>query len=302
MRICRRRISARWKQSGRLESGRLGGNLGRDGYNSAMIYHEHVGIPHFEFDSLAAQPRLRHAVFTRLGGLSPRPLASLNLSVSVPDQKARVYANRRRAYGILGRDTDTVAHAHLVHGRDVARVTSADHGTWASKADGLITNEPGCALTMNYADCTPIFVYDPVQHAMGLGHAGWQGAVVDLPGALVAAMQEAFGSRPSDLIAAIGPTIGPCCYEVDEPLIGRVRAAFEDPESLFHDAPNGTPFAEGGRPYFDLPEANRRNLARAGVAQIELSGFCTACRTDLFFSHRAEKGKTGRFGVMMVLD
>lgn len=262
------------------------------------------GLPYLQFDSLP-NGRLQHAVFTRQGGVSPEPFASLNLSVSVADEKERVYANRRRAYGLFGRDTDTVVHAHLVHGREVARVSSSDNGTWASQVDGIVTDEPGCALTMNYADCAPIFLYDPIHHAIGLGHAGWQGAVVDLPGALVASMQRAFDSRPADLVAAIGPCIGPCCYEVGDPLVGRVREAFAEPNSLLIDAPQGaqsTAVADGGRPHFDLPEANRRNLARAGVNQIELSGYCTACRTDLFFSHRAERGRTGRFGVMMVLE
>ncbi len=252
-------------------------------------------IPYFEFESLNGNGRIQHAIFTRQGGVSPTPFKSLNLSVSVPDEKERVYTNRRRAYGLYGRDTDTVVHAHLVHGHDVARVTQANNGTWVPRVDGIITNEPGCALTMNYADCAPIFLFDPVQQAIGLGHAGWQGAVKDLPGAMVRAMQQAFGSQPADLLAGVGPCIGPCCYEVGEPVISAVHAAFADPQTLLLNA-NTQP-----RPYFDLPEANRRNLARAGVQHIELSGFCTACRTDLFYSHRAEKGKTGRFGTIFIL-
>lgn len=248
------------------------------------------------FASLPQNGRLQHAIFTRQGGVSPVPFASLNLSVSVPDEKARVYANRRRAYGVYGRDTGSVVHAHLVHGRDVARVTQANNGTWIPEVDGIITNEPGCALTMNYADCTPIFLYDPVRHAIGLGHAGWQGAVQDLPGAMVAAMGREFGSDPADLVTAVGPCIGPCCYEVGEPVIGAVHSAFADAATLL--PANG----HGDRPHFDLPEANRRNLLRAGVRHIEMSGLCTACRTDLFFSHRAEKGCTGRFGAIFVLQ
>ncbi|MCA9973868.1 MAG: peptidoglycan editing factor PgeF [Anaerolineales bacterium] len=259
------------------------------------------GVPFLQFDRFGENgrvrhARVRHAVFTRQGGVSPAPFASLNLSVSVPDEKARVYANRRRAYGLVGRDTDTVVHAHLVHGRDVARVTQADNGTWLPEVDGLITDEPGCVLTMNYADCAPIFLVDPERGAIGLGHAGWQGAVRDLPGALVRAMQQAFGSRPAALLAAVGPCIGACCYEVGEPVIGAVRGAFARPEALLV-----WPGGNGVRPHFDLPEANRQNLLRAGVTQIEMAGLCTACRTDLFFSHRAEKGRTGRFGVILGL-
>lgn len=264
-------------------------------HNGAMqaLYHE--DLPYFRFTLFPEDGVQRHAVFTRHGGVSPAPFDSLNLSVSVADSRDNVYANRRRAYGLYGRDTHSVVHAHLVHGADVARVSRADDGAWRSHVDGLITDEPGCALTMNYADCAPIFVYDPVRRAIGLGHAGWQGAVKDLPGALVRAMQDAFGSRPADLLAAIGPSIGPCCYEVGEPVVGQVNASFPKPDSLLRDN-------SGPRPHFDLPGANRQRLENAGVRQIEMSGLCTACRTDLFFSHRAEKGTTGRFGVLFMLS
>jgi len=259
-----------------------------------MISSNGSEIPYLQFHSFSGDPALQHAVFTRQGGVSPAPFASLNLSVSVPDEKDNVYANRRRAYGLYGRDTGSVVHAHLVHGNDVARVTRADDGTWASRVDGIITDEPGCALTMNFADCAPILLYDPRRRAIGIGHAGWKGAIVDLPGAMVRAMQQTFGSRPQDLLAAVGPCIGPCCYEVGQEVISAVHDAFSRPEALLRD--NG-----GARPYFDLPAANRVNLQRAGVQQVEMSGYCTACRTDLFFSHRAEKGRTGRFGAILML-
>lgn len=255
----------------------------------------HNGLPFLRFTTFPENGHLRHAVFTRYGGVSPAPFESLNLSVSVPDKKDNVYANRRRAYGLYGRDTDSVVHAHLVHGNEVARVTQADNGTWVGPVDAIISDEPGCALTMNFGDCAPILVYDSEQQAVGLGHAGWKGAIVDLPGAMVRAMQREFGSRPETLLATVGPCIGPCCYEVGEAVIGAVHETFTEPQTLLHRR------AGEERPTFDLPQANRRNLARAGVRHIEMSGLCTACRTDLFFSHRAEKGRTGRFGAMVVL-
>jgi len=268
-------------------------------------------IPFLQFESLSATDHIQHAVFTRQGGVSPAPFASLNLSVSVPDSQANVYANRARAYGLYGRDTASVVHAYLVHGNDVARVTQQNNGTWVERVDGLITDEPGCALTMNYADCAPIFLYDPINCSIGLGHAGWQGAVRDLPGAMVRAMQVTFGSDPATLIAGIGPCIGPCCYEVGEPVISAVNEAFAEPETLFVESPVAEPATSlrsvqalslpKGRRHFDLPEANRHNLLRAGVRQIEMAGFCTGCRTDLFFSHRVERGKTGRFGTIFIL-
>jgi len=268
-----------------------------------MKYTNHGGHPPIlQFKNLLKSGRIKHAVFTRQGGVSPAPFSSLNLSVSVPDDKARVYANRRRAYGIFGRDTDSVVHSALVHEARVGRVSQDDNGTWIKATDGIITNQSGCALTMNFADCTPIFLFDPLNGAVGLGHAGWKGTVRDLPGAMVRAMTAEFGSDPASLLAGVGPAIGPCCYEVDELVISQVRATFSDANSLLLNGQNGAPKASGDRRYFDLPEANRRNLLRAGVQQIEMSGLCTACRTDLFFSHRAEKGKTGRFGTIFILE
>jgi polyphenol oxidase len=262
-----------------------------------MIEHEQAGIVYFEFESFGGNGRIQHAIFSRQGGVSLPPHDSLNLSVSVPDEKTAVYTNRAKAFGLFGRQNHTVVHAHLIHGSDVARVTQANNGTWVERVDALITNEPGCALTMNFADCTPILLYDPVRHAIGLGHAGWKGAVVDLPGAMVRAMQREFGSQPADLRAGIGPCISWANYEVAEPLVSEVKAAFPEWQTLLMKQDDGG----NGRYHFDLPEANRRNLVRAGVQQIELPGLCTADRTDLFFSHRAEKGKTGRFGSIFVL-
>ncbi|MCP4358426.1 MAG: peptidoglycan editing factor PgeF [Chloroflexi bacterium] len=256
------------------------------------------GLVYFQFEGLEGNGRTQHAVFSRQGGVSGAPFASLNLSVSVADNPANVFANRQQAYGLVGRTNETAVHAHLVHGNSVVRVTQANNGEYAPRVDGLITNEPGCALTMNYADCTPIFLYDPAHEAIGLGHAGWKGAVYDLPGAMVRAMQRDFGSNPADCWAGIGPCICLAQYEVDEPLVSEVKVAFDDwPDLLVR--PNGK---KNGRYHFNLEEANRRNLLNAGVQNIELSGFCTAVRTDLFFSHRGEKGKTGRFGTIFVLD
>ncbi|MFZ0548402.1 MAG: peptidoglycan editing factor PgeF [Candidatus Promineifilaceae bacterium] len=252
----------------------------------------------FEFSSFPNEV-LHHGVFSRQGGVSQEPFHSLNMSLSVADAEEDVLVNRGIGYDQYRRTNDTLVHAYLIHGAEVARVSSADYGSYVGPIDGLITNEVGCGLTMNYADCAPIFLYDPIHHAIGLGHAGWQGAVKDLPGAMVRAMVREFDSDPAELLAAVGPCIGPCCYEVGERVIGRVHERFTEPQMLLLPPPEGK--VDNGRPYFDLPQANYQNLAEAGVQQIELSGLCTACRTDLFFSHRAEGGKTGRFGTIVIL-
>ncbi|MCP5101169.1 MAG: peptidoglycan editing factor PgeF [Chloroflexi bacterium] len=260
-----------------------------------MIENTQNNIRYFQFEQLEAYGRIQHAIFARDGGVSKAPLHSLNMSLSVRDDEANVFANRKRAYGLFNRSNETLVHAHLVHGNAVAQVTHANYGEYVYHVDGLITNELGCGLTMNYADCTPIFLYDPTHHAIGLGHAGWKGAINNVPGAMVRAMQEAYGSDPASLVAGIGPCIGVGKYEVGEEVITAVRHTFTNPDELL--VYNGN----GPRPHFNLAEANRRNLLRAGVTQIELSGFCTATRTDLFFSHRAENGKTGRFGTIFIL-
>lgn len=256
-------------------------------------------IPYLRFSHFPNNGRVQHAVFTRLGGTSRAPYESLNLSISVPDEEGNVFANRALAYGSYGRANDTLVHAHLKHGSEVVQVSQLDYGRYVGPADGLITNRPACGLTMNYADCAPILLYDPVNQAIGLGHAGWKGAVRDLPGALVKAMHKAYGSQPADLIAAIGPCIGPCCYEVDEPVISAVEGSFSNARELLKYPTE--PAGQQARPYFDLPAANLARLIDAGVEQIEVADLCTACRTDLFFSHRAEQGRTGRFGVLLIL-
>lgn len=260
-------------------------------------------VPFYHFDDFPTNGHIQHAVFTRRGGISEAPYDSLNLSASVPDTKENVYANRSRAYSTHGRTSDRLVHAHLIHGADVARVSKRDYGRHVGPVDGLITNDPGCGLTMNFADCAAIMLYDPVNKAIGLGHAGWQGVVKDLPGAMVRAMQRAFDTEPGLLVAGIGPCIGPCCYEVGEAVISAVRSAFEAPDLLLVPSPNDDKHSKDGqRPHFDLPEANRRRLASSGVIHIEASGMCTACHTDLFYSHRAEQNRTGRFGTLLLLE
>lgn len=264
-----------------------------------MKQYKREKIPFFCFEGFPNRKQVQHAVFSRQGGTSPAPYDTLNLSLSVPDDRENVFANRSLAYATHGRSNDTLVHAHLVHGAEVAVVSRWNYGQYVGPVDGLITDEPGCGLTMNYADCAPILLYDPVNQAIGLGHAGWQGVVKDLPGAMVRAMQREYGTDPARLLAGVGPCIGPCCYEVGEPVISAVLDSFEEPESLLL-SPRG-PDHSSGRRYFDLPVANWRRLAAVGIRHIEMSDLCTACRTDLFFSHRAERGRTGRFGTLLTM-
>jgi len=254
-----------------------------------------TAVRYFRFDTFPQT--LSHGVLSRHGGVSQPPHASLNMSTYRPDDPNHVRENQMRGYAAFDRTADSLVHAQLVHKADVQVVSQANHGRVIPECDALITNEIGCGLTMNYADCAPIFIYDPQNHAIGLGHAGWQGTVQDVPGAMVRAMQAAFGSDPAQLLGGVGPCISTAVYEVGQNVIEAVTHAFpQQADTLLISQKNGP------RPHFDLPRANLLNFQRAGVNQVELSGLCTGSRTDLFFSHRAEKGATGRFAAVIVLE
>jgi len=250
--------------------------------------YEQDGVAFYRFACLEGWPGLVHAVFTRWGGVSRGPFESLNLGHTVGDDPTAVAANHWRVYRVLEVTPGAVVTAWLVHGRDVAAVDARHRGQVLPRTDGLITRTAGVMLFQRFADCLPILLFDPVQHAVGIAHAGWRGTVRGVAQATVEAMCETFGSRPENIIAGIGPGIGPCCYEVGDEVVRAVRRAFERADALLPSV--------NGVVHFDLPAANVQQLKASGVGHIELAGLCTACRTDEFFSHRGEGGRTGRFG------
>jgi YfiH family protein len=163
-----------------------------------------------------------------------------------------------------------------------------------TQADIILTDKPGVTLMMRFADCVPILLYDPVCKVVGIAHAGWMGTVRGTASAAVEAMHGRFGSDPTDIQAAIGPSIGPDHYEIGPDVILQVRKAFgPETEELLVTQANST--------FFNLWAANRKTLEKAGVRKIETAGICTACHTEDWFSHRAERGRTGRFGAMIAL-
>ncbi len=235
-----------------------------------------------------------HAVFTRLGGVSQGPFATLNVSHAVEDEPEAVAENLRRVYASLSLGAGQVVTTRQVHGNRVAVVSGSDAGSILANTDGLATATPGLALLLRFADCQSILLYDPEHHALGLAHAGWRGVALGIARRLVEAMQEAFDSRPSALLAGLGPAIGPCCYTVGHEVAAAMGYA------LPHWRQAMRPEGEDGW-QLDLAAANAQLLGAAGVMQIEQSGICTACRNDEFFSHRADGGRTGRFAVVAYL-
>jgi len=252
-------------------------------------------LVYYQFDSLSGFAELAHGVFTRLGGHSRAPWRGLNTGHTVGDDPEAVDANHRLICLALGFSTDDLVSPHQVHGAAVAAVGAQDRGRVVQDTDALVTDEPGVLLMLRFADCTPIWLYDPVRRAIGLAHAGWRGTVAGTARATVDKMRSAFGSRPADLVAGIGPSIGPCCYEVGEDVALSVQDTFSgvSPQLL---APR-----TNGKWHLDLWAANRHHLVRAGVEQVEVAGICTACHTEEWFSHRAERGTTGRIGALIGL-
>jgi YfiH family protein len=253
-------------------------------------------LVYYRIQAFEAYSNLTHAIFTRRGGVSRGPYATLNLSPSVGDDPAAVAQNFQKACEVLDISPDQTVSCHLTHSADIFTVNRTSRRRVMGYGDGMITSEPGIFLAMRFGDCTPLIFFDPRRPAIGVTHAGWRGTMKNAAGATVKAMVSQLGCRTEDVMAVIGPAIGPCCYEVGPDVMAAAEQAFSQPDNLFIRR-NG----RSDRAQFDMWEANQHQLADSGVRQIIQSNLCTACRTDLFFSHRAERGRTGRFGVIVGL-
>lgn len=258
----------------------------------------------FHVEFLEASAPVIAAFTTRKGGVSQGEFAQCNLGLAVGDEPAAVVENRRRALLAVGLELSTMVAAQQVHGDRVARVGRGEAGRGAlaretaiPDVDALITDESGLTLIIGCADCVPVYLVDPDRSAIGLAHAGWRGTVGKIAAKTVTAMTEDFGSRPGRLLAAIGPSIGPCCYEVDETVAGPLREAFPE------DWPRLLTAGRPGHWRADLWTANRVALLQAGLGEdrIRAASLCTACYPKTFFSHRASGGHTGRMAAILAL-
>lgn len=257
-----------------------------------MGFVEKDGLRYFQFDLFHDQP-LCHAILTRQGGFSQPPFDQLNTGGTVGDDPEAVLKNHQVIFDRLGLDFASRFDVWQVHGK---RIETAEaprgEGTPHTKADGILTNKPEVTLLMRFADCVPILLYDPVQRVMGIVHAGWQGTVKKIAQAAIQKMSSAYNSQPADILAGIGPSICPDCYEVGQNVRSAFREAFGKESELF--------FRElKGRLTLDLWAANQATLKAAGVHQVEVSALCTACNPQDWYSHRAQNGRTGRFAALM---
>lgn len=259
-----------------------------------MIRIELNNLAYYRF-ALFEHSSLVQAVFTRLGGASSAPFDSLNVGRSVGDDPNAVQYNHGLVYNVLGVEANQIVMAHQVHGVRVARVDCSAGGSIIADTDALITNCAGINLLMRYADCVPVVLWDPEHHAIGLVHAGWQGTLKQIAQAAVERMVTEYNTRPDVLRAGIGPAIGSCCFEVGPDVVARVQSSLPDASKVL------TSETQDGHAHLDLWAANKSQLERCGVRQIEMAERCTSCNQQEFYSHRGSGGRTGRFAVMIGL-
>jgi YfiH family protein len=260
-----------------------------------MIRQNINGLTYYQFESLSQYP-LHQGVFTRSGGVSPAPWYSLNLGGLSGDSRENIIENRKRIFSCFDLPVQSIYDVWQVHGNNIIctenpRVLDQEH----EKADAIFTNKPGVTLFMRFADCVPLFFYDPIKKVIGIAHAGRIGTINRIAADCVKTMHEKYGSHPHDIIASIGPSIGPDHYEIKDDVLQQLEIAFDENKELIHQT-------EDGRTFLDLWKTNQLVLKNSGVNQIELAEICTACHTDEWFSHRAENSQTGRFGALLALQ
>lgn len=269
--------------------------------NSAVMTLKGDTTPYLTYNVLNDIPFIRHAFSTRLGGVSKGVCESMNLAFGRGDNRDTVLNNYRLMCESAGFEYESLCGSVQIHEAKVKKVTKDDRGhgilterKWQS-ADALITNDKDVTLVTYYADCTPIFFIDKKTHAIGLAHAGWRGTVDKIAVNVVKEMASEFSTNPEDLICAIGPVIGKCCYEIDESCASYFKALTEiDTASVLSAKENGKYMA-------DLALTNKLLLMSKGVKEenIIISDLCTRCNADLLWSHRATGGKRGTMAAFM---
>ena len=251
------------------------------------------------FENLLRCEGISHFVSTRVGGHSSMPCNSLNLGFNLRDDAEKVLKNRKVLAEALGIPAASLTTAKQIHDCHVKIVTEELRGKGAfdytgaiNATDALVTDAADICLTVLLADCVPILLYDPAKRVVGVVHAGWNGTLRLIAQETVMVFRKHFGSSSQDILAGIGPSIGPCCFQVGPEVSCQVKDIFGTEQDYIRNK------SADGRGYLDLWTANMKQLVGAGIPEenIELAKVCTCDHVDLFFSHRCEKGRTGRFG------
>jgi len=250
-------------------------------------------------------PGLKAGFTTRLGGVSAGPFDSMNCGLHVGDEDKDVVTNRQNLAAKLNFSFNQWTCAEQIHSNRIMIIGDTERGKGnrsrddaIQDVDGLVTSLPDVLLTSFYADCVPLFFLAPSKPVIGIAHAGWKGTASNIGAKMVECFKNDFGINPVEIKVAIGPSIGGCCYEVDDKVIKKISLNLTETNSSFYKIKGN------GKYQVDLKKANQILIEHAGVpaSHILSSNWCTSCRNDLFFSHRKEAGKTGRMAAFIGLN
>lgn len=271
---------------------------------NSLLYREKNGIPFLSFSLLEQCGLVKQGFSTRMGGVSEGDCFSMNLGFSRGDKEENVRENYRRMAAALEIPMERMVLSKQTHTTNVRVVTEADAGNGIIRSlpytdvDGLVTDVRNLPLVTFYADCVPLYFVDTEKQVIGLSHSGWRGTVNRMGEKTLRVMEKAFGSRPENILACIGPSICKDCYEVSLDVAEEFRRAFGELADLYllEEKP-------GGKFQLDLWEANRRILLGAGILpeHLAVTDICTCCNPDLLFSHRASKGRRGNLAAFLCL-
>jgi YfiH family protein len=270
--------------------------------NKTITYIEDQGVEYIQFNNLKKYSDiLTHCFTTRRGGVSKGEYESLNMAFNKSDERKNVEENYRRISRVLGIDSRNMVLSNQIHDNKIRHVGERDRGKGIYIKsdiigyDGLITGNTEVALVTFYADCVPVFLFDPCKRVICLVHSGWRSTLKEISKEAVVKMKQVYGCSAGDIEVAVGPSIGQCCFEVGEEVYSQFIDVF----------PWSNRFCriQNGKWFFDLPSIIKRSLVNEGVKEdkILLSSICTKCNNDIFFSHRGDNGKTGTLTAIMQL-
>jgi hypothetical protein len=273
-------------------------------YNKGFELRNTQGVWYYTIPSFENTGLVNHGFSTRKGGVSRGEYSTLNLGIKKGDLHEAVVENFFRFCRTLEINPHNMVFSDQVHGDKVIVVGVDDRGKGISKdsdimkVDGLITKDSGVALVTFYADCVPLFFLDPVHKVIALSHAGWKGTVAGIGAKTLSKMHKVFGTRPDECLVGIGPSIGSCCFEVEESVVEQFATAFYKYRDVIIK-----PGSKPGKYHVDLWAANMVQINDMGVSpgNITIASLCTSCNGDLFFSHRRDKGRTGRMAAILML-
>ena len=268
--------------------------------NKETVFEEKImeGVPLLTYPLLEKTEFVTHGFTTRMGGVSEGYCSTMNISTTRGDDPKAIEENQRRLARALGVRVEDFTYTHQTHTTNVAVVREEDRGKRFMETDGMVTDVPGICLVTFYADCVPLYFVDPVHRAIGLSHSGWRGTVKRMGQVTLERMKEAYGTKPEDVFAAIGPSICQDCYEVSGDVIEEFRENFSEFvwSQLFYEK-------ENGKYQLNLWRANQIVLTEAGVEaqNIAVTNLCTHCNPEILFSHRSTGVKRGKLSALLAI-